>query len=140
MRWLSKLPLVVVILLFSCIGSIAWNLISTRLSLSNIFCSTSNAVYQLLIQRSANEWYSQASSYDVQVFKTDTRMYYAKAYQHNKIASLVSVSVGTERDGLSGSEGFLYLLPDQTIPQYWFDNYWITHLSDNMYCYNIRGF
>lgn len=91
-------------------------------------------------QLSANEWYSRSNSRPAEVLKTDSRRYLAEVYQSGRTANLVYVSVGTERDGLSGSEGFLYLLPEQSIPQYWFDNYWITHLDDNVYCYTLRGF
>src|SRR5882724_5374060 len=124
MRWLYKLPLAVVILFLSCIGSFGWNIISTQLT--HNYYTTDNIIYQSIKQKSANEWYSQASIQNALVFKTDTRFYYAEAYANDRTPDLVFINIGTERDGLSGSEGFLYLLPDQTIPQYWLDHYWIT--------------
>ncbi len=140
MRWLYKVSLAVIILFLSCIGSFALNFISTQLGLRNNFCSTNSVVYRAIKQKRADEWYAQASIQDIEVLKTETRIYYAEAYKLNDTPNLVYISVGTELDGLSGSEGFFYLLPDQSIPQYWFDNYWITHLDDNVYCYKIRGF
>lgn len=137
---LYKLSVGIIILFASCIGSFALNFLFSRLSVSANTCSADKAVYQSMKLASASEWYSRAESRAAEVLKTDTRYYLAETYRTNNTPNLVYISVGTEQDGLSGSEGFLYLLPDQSIPQYWFDNYWITRLRDNVYCYEIRGF
>jgi hypothetical protein len=122
------------------VGSFALNFVFNQISLRNNFCSTNNNVYQAIKQASATDWYSRANVMPAEVLKTDTRYYLAEVYRNNKTASLIYIITGTNQDGLSGSEGFLYLLPEQTIPQYWFDNYWITHLNDTVYCYKIKGF
>lgn len=140
MQWLYRSSVVVIILFGSCVGSFVVYFVFSQLSLRNNSCSTQNTVYQAMKKMSATEWYSQSAVTPVYILKTDTRYYPAQTYGTNKQPSLVYVITGTDRDGLRGSEGFLYLLPDQSIPQYWFDNYWITHLNDNVYCYTIRGF
>jgi hypothetical protein len=140
MQWLYKLSIGVIILFCSCVGSFILNFVFGQLALSNNSCSANNTVYQAMKNMTANEWYSRANIRPAEVLKTDTRYYLAEVYKSDQTANLIYVSVGSERDGLSGTEGFLYLLSEQAIPQYWFDNYWITHLEDNAYCYNIRGF
>ncbi len=140
MQWIYRLSFGIIILFCSCIGSFVLNFMFSQLSTNRNSCSTTNTVYQAMKKLTADEWYSRANIRPAEILKTDTRYYLAEVYKSDRTANLIYVSIGTERDGLSGSEGFLYLLPEQSIPQYWFNNYWVTHLDDSVYCYNIRGF
>jgi hypothetical protein len=145
MKWIFRGSLVVIILFWSCIGSFALNFVF-RLFQNND-CSVSSPVYQS-IKANANGWISQFGNSSGEFFRNDpflileNRNYYAEVYRDipNSKPALVYVIVGTDRAGLYGSEGFLYLFPDQVIPDSWFNNYWITYLDDNIYCYRIRGF
>lgn len=140
MKWLDRIPIAIVILFCACIGSVLLNFLFTMIPLRSNFCSIDNSVYQSLKVLTASEWYSRASIMPAEVLRTDTRIYLAEVHWSNDTPNLVYFSIGTERDSLSGSEGFLYILPGQVIPQYWFENYWITYLSQDIYCYKIRGF
>jgi len=133
-------------LFWSCVGSLALNFLF-RIIFQNNNCSVSSPIYQS-IKANASEWVSQFGDFSSTMIRNDqfmtmrNRYYCTEAYWNAPQGkpSLVYVNVGTDFDGLRGSEGFLYLFPNQAIPSYWLDNYWITHLDEDIYCYKIRGF
>lgn len=147
MKWLFRTSAFIVILFASCIGSFVLNVAFRWLSSQNRDCTTQSVVYQG-IKAKVDDWNIQfvdqslPTTQSINFLNTDARSYYAEIYRDTSSATpaLLYVLVGTDRAGSYGESGFFYLFPDQVIPGVWFEQYWITQLDDNIYCYQLRGF
>lgn len=132
------------ILFLSCVGAFALNLIGWYISLQNPFCTERNPIYQTLVA-SESELVSRFSGLGITstnrmtMTTAEGREFHGKAYWgEDRKAALVFVETRSIGDPY-GSEGFLFVLPDRDIPPLWYDNYWITRLNEDVYCYKMLG-
>ncbi len=147
MKILYRLMIGLAIIFFLCLGSFGLNFVFTAINLQNNFCSADNAIYKI-VKLNGDSWREtfQANSnslmQNIELGRINNKIFYASTYRNNpaETPSLMFINVGSDIDSLRGSEGFLYVFPDKLISRYWFNNYWITQLDENTYCYKIRGF
>jgi hypothetical protein len=147
MKWLFRGSAIVVILFFSCVGSFALTFVFRQIESQNTYCSKNSLVYQAMENR-REDWINRFATSTSRIIHNDmlltigNRSIYAEAYwdEQSNLPALMYVIVGSDIDGLRGSDGFIYLFPNRSIPAYWFENYWITQLDEDIYCYTIRGF
>lgn len=109
------------------------------------YCSTSSEVYAVLLSN-APQWVSEMDGSsglkDSIPFDVMGQSFIAHSYRDGVSVSpaLIYVILGTNLDDLRGSDGLFYLVADRELPEFWLNNYWVTRLSDRIYCYQIRGF
>ncbi|MBN8595224.1 MAG: hypothetical protein J0M33_25960 [Anaerolineae bacterium] len=109
----------------------------------NKFCSQSDPVLAVF-EENASRWYPTYSAtinsirFDVE---GQSRLYNAQAYGGSESPEMIYVITGDDRIGANGDEGYIFLPSDNLNYniKYWFDNYWITRLEANYYCFRIRS-
>lgn len=142
MKYLGQAPVVIVIIIGSCFGSFALNLFSGQYSPGRSFCSPKHIIYQAMVE---GDWKKNAVSYPSPPFlepkNSSSKLYYTEAYKETGVAKPALIFANTDTGGSGPStEGFFYLLPNQSIPRFWYERYWITYLDQDIYCYRVRDF
>lgn len=111
-----------------------------RLISNDLFCTNADSVYKTILAN-GEEWVanfpSASSAEPLRFYQENGLYYYVRAdFIPNTNSMILFVITGTDRRGIHGSQGYIYLPTDMEVPSDWFDNYWVKRIDTKVYCYN----